>query len=298
MENLMKVGFIGRGNMGAAIAGNILRAGHQLTVWNRSPAPVAELVGRGAVAAKAPQDALRGDVVFSMLANDAALQEVGLTGPLLDHAAPGLVHVNLATISIELALQMAQAHAVRGVGYVASPVFGRPDAAAAAQLIVIASGAGKDIARVRPILEAIGRRVAVVGEIPEQANLFKIAGNFMLAAAIETMGEAIALVRKGGLDPALFIDLLTTSLFAAPAYQGYGALIVAQKYEPAGFKLRLGMKDAGLALAAGRQLQVPLPLVDLIHEHFVEAIASGLGDKDWAALASLAAAKAGLPGAA
>jgi 3-hydroxyisobutyrate dehydrogenase-like beta-hydroxyacid dehydrogenase len=233
-----------------------------------------------------------------MLANDAALQEVGLTGPLLDHAAPGLVHVNLATISIELALQMAQAHAVRGVGYVASPVFGRPDAAAAAQLIVIASGAGKDIARVRPILEAIGRRVAVVGEIPEQANLFKIAGNFMLAAAIETMGEAIALVRKGGLDPALFIDLLTTSLFAAPAYQGYGALIVAQKYEPAGFKLRLGMKDAGLALAAGRQLQVPLPLVDLIHEHFVEAIASGLGDKDWAALASLAAAKAGLPGAA
>jgi 3-hydroxyisobutyrate dehydrogenase-like beta-hydroxyacid dehydrogenase len=298
MENLMKVGFIGLGNMGAAIAGNILRAGHQLTVWNRSPAPVAELVGRGAVAAKAPQDALRGDVVFSMLANDAALQEVGLTGPLLDHAAPGLVHVNLATISIELALQMAQAHAVRGVGYVASPVFGRPDAAAAAQLIVIASGAGKDIARVRPILEAIGRRVAVVGEIPEQANLFKIAGNFMLAAAIETMGEAIALVRKGGLDPALFIDLLTTSLFAAPAYQGYGALIVAQKYEPAGFKLRLGMKDAGLALAAGRQLQVPLPLVDLIHEHFVEAIASGLGDKDWAALASLAAAKAGLPGAA
>lgn len=294
----MKVGFIGLGNMGAAIAGNILRAGHQLTVWNRSPAPVAELVGRGAVAAKAPQDALRGDVVFSMLANDAALQEVGLTGPLLDHAAPGLVHVNLATISIELALQMAQAHAVRGVGYVASPVFGRPDAAAAAQLIVIASGAGKDIARVRPILEAIGRRVAVVGEIPEQANLFKIAGNFMLAAAIETMGEAIALVRKGGLDPALFIDLLTTSLFAAPAYQGYGALIVAQKYEPAGFKLRLGMKDAGLALAAGRQLQVPLPLVDLIHEHFVEAIASGLGDKDWAALASLAAAKAGLPGAA
>ena len=294
----MKVGFIGLGNMGAAIAGNILRAGHQLTVWNRSPAPVAELVGRGAVAAKAPQDALRGDVVFSMLANDAALHEVGLTGPLLDHAAPGLVHVNLATISIELALQMAQAHAVRGVGYVASPVFGRPDAAAAAQLIVIASGAGKDIARVRPILEAIGRRVAVVGEIPEQANLFKIAGNFMLAAAIETMGEAIALVRKGGLDPALFIDLLTTSLFAAPAYQGYGALIVAQKYEPAGFKLRLGMKDAGLALAAGRQLQVPLPLVDLIHEHFVEAIASGLGDKDWAALASLAAAKAGLPGAA
>jgi 3-hydroxyisobutyrate dehydrogenase-like beta-hydroxyacid dehydrogenase len=297
MENLMKVGFIGLGNMGSAIAGNILKAGHQLTVWNRSPAPVAELVGRGAMAAKTPQDALHGDCVFSMLANDAALREVGLAGPLLHHAAPGLVHVNLATISIELARQMAEAHAARGVGYVAAPVFGRPDAAAAAKLIVIAAGAGKDIARVRPLLEVVGQRVAVVGEVPEQANLFKIAGNFMLAAAIETMGEAIALVRKGGLDPALFIQVLTTSLFAGPAYQGYGALIVAQKYEPAGFKLQLGMKDAGLALAAGSQLQVPLPLASLVHDHFIEAMASGWAEKDWAALAGLAAAKAGLPGA-
>ena len=293
----MKVGFIGLGKMGAAIAGNILRAGHQVTGWNRSSAPVADLVARGAVAAKAPADALRGDVVFSMLANDAAVQELGLAGPLLDHAAPGLVHVNLATVSIELARRMAQVHAARGVGYVAAPVFGRPDAAAAAKLIVIAAGADKDIARVRPILEAIGQRVAVVGEAPEQANLFKIAGNFMLAAAIETMGEAVALVRKGGIDPALFIQVLTTSLFAAPAYQGYGALIVAQKYEPAGFKLSLGMKDAGLALAAGTQLQVPLPLASLVNDHFIEAMASGMGEKDWAALAALAAAKAGLPGA-
>ncbi|MGA7676170.1 MAG: NAD(P)-dependent oxidoreductase [Rhizomicrobium sp.] len=291
----MKVGFIGLGNMGAAIAGNILKAGHQLTVWNRSQAPVAELVGKGAVAAKAPEDTLQGDAVFSMLANDAALGEIGLTGPLLEHAAPGLVHVNLATISIELARQMTEAHAACGVDYVATPVFGRPDAAAAAKLIVIAAGAGKDIARVRPVLEAIGQRLAVVGETPEQANLFKIAGNFMLAVAIETLGEAIALVRKGGIDPAVFIEVLTTSLFASPAYQGYGALIVAQKYEPPRFKLRLGMKDAGLALAAGDQLQVPLPLASLVHDHFIEAMASGLGDKDWAALASLAAAKAGLP---
>jgi 3-hydroxyisobutyrate dehydrogenase-like beta-hydroxyacid dehydrogenase len=294
----MKVGFIGLGNMGAAIAGNILRAGHQLTVWNRSPAPVADLVGHGAAAAKTPKDALQGDVLFTMLADDAALHEVGLAGPLLEHAPPGLVHVNLATVSVDLARRLIQAHAARGVGYIAAPVFGRPDAAATAKLIVIAAGADKDIARVRPILEAIGQRVAIVGEAPEQANLFKIAGNFMLAAAIETMGEAVALVRKGGIDPALFIQVLTTSLFAAPAYQGYGALIVAQKYEPAGFKLRLGMKDTGLALAAGAQLQVPLPLASLVNDHFIEAMASGLGEKDWAALASLAAAKAGLPGAA
>ena len=292
----MKVGFIGLGNMGAAIAGNILGAGHQVTVWNRSPAPVADLVGRGAVAAKTPKEALQGDVLFSMLANDAAIREVGLTGPLLEQAAPGLVHVNLATVSIELARQMAKAHAARGVGYVAAPVFGRPDAAAAAKLVVVAAGAEKDIARVRPLFDAIGQRVAVVGEAPEQANLFKIAGNFMLAAAIETMGEAVALVRKGGIDPALFIQVLTTSLFAAPAYQGYGALIVAQKYDPAGFKLSLGMKDAGLALAAASQLQVPLPLASLVHDHFIEAMASGMGEKDWAALAGLAAARAGLPG--
>jgi 3-hydroxyisobutyrate dehydrogenase-like beta-hydroxyacid dehydrogenase len=293
----MKVGFIGLGNMGAAIAGNILGAGHQVTVWNRSSAAVAALVGRGAVAAKAPKDALQGEALFSMLANDAAIGEVGLTGPLLEEAAPGLVHVNLATISIALAREMAQVHAARGIGYVAAPVFGRPDAAAAAKLVVIAAGADKDIGRVRPLLEAIGQRVAVVGKAPEQANLFKIAGNFMLASAIETMGEAVALVRKGGLDPALFIQVLTTSLFAAPAYQGYGALIVAEKYEPAGFKLELGKKDAGLALAAGSELQVPLPLVSLIHDHFIEAMAAGLGEKDWAALAGLAAAKAGLPGA-
>lgn len=293
----MKIGFIGLGNMGQAIVANILRAGHQVTVWNRSSGPVAALVAQGAVAAKSPEQTLQGDAIFSMLANDAALAEVGLTGVLLDKAAPGLVHVNMATISTALARQLTEVHGARGLGYVAAPVFGRPDAAAAAKLIVVAAGADKDIARVKPVLEAIGRRVAVVGTVPEQANLFKIAGNFMLAAAIETLGEAIALVRKGGIDPAIFHEVLTTTLFAAPIYQAYGALIVAQKYEPPGFKLRLGMKDAGLALAAGNELQVPLPLASLVHDHFIEAMVAGLGEKDWAALASVAAAKAGLPSA-
>jgi 3-hydroxyisobutyrate dehydrogenase-like beta-hydroxyacid dehydrogenase len=290
----MKIGFIGLGNMGQAIVANILRAGHQVTVWNRSPGPVTALAAQGAIVAKAPVETLQGDAVFSMLANDAALAEVGLTGAVLDKASPGLVHVNMATISTALARQLTEAHLARGLGYVAAPVFGRPDAAAAAKLIVIAAGSDKDIARVQPVLEVIGRRVAVVGQVPEQANLFKIAGNFMLAAAIETLGEAIALVRKGGIDPAIFHEVLTSSLFAAPVYQGYGALIVAQKYEPPGFKLRLGMKDAGLALAAGAELQVPLPLASLVHDHFIEAMVAGLGEKDWAALACVAATKAGL----
>jgi len=290
----MKIGFIGLGGMGAAIAKNILAAGHQITVWNRSPEPVSALAALGATAAQNPKDAMQGDAVFSMLANDAALHDVGLGGPLLDGAASGLVHVNMATISVEYAHQMAEAHAARSLGYVAAPVFGRPDAAAAAKLVVIAAGAAKDIARVQPILEKIGQRLTVVGEIPEKANLFKIAGNFMIASAIETMGEAVALLRKGGVDPAVFVDVLTNTLFAAPVYKGYGGIIVNQKYDPPGFKLKLGYKDAGLTLAAADALQVPLPLASLVHDHFVEAMASGLGEKDWAALASLAARKAGL----
>ena len=291
----MKVGFIGLGAMGRAIASNIMKAGHQVTVWNRSPDAAEALARQGAIMAKSPADTLQGDCLVSMLANDAALHDVGLDGPLLDRAASGLVHANMATVSVALARELGAAHTARGLGYVASPVFGRPDAAAAAKLIVVAAGAANDIERVRPVLEAIGQRFAIVGDVPEKANLFKIAGNFMLAAAIETMGEAIALVRKGGVDPAIFIDVLTNSLFAAPAYKGYGALIVGQKYEPPGFKLRLGLKDAGLTLAAANDLQVPLPLANLVHEHFLEALASGLGDKDWAALASLTAGKAGLP---
>ena len=291
----MKVGFIGLGAMGRAIASNIMKAGHQVTVWNRSPDAAEALVKQGAIMAKSPEDALQDDCLISMLANDAALRDVGLDGPLLDRATKSLVHANMATVSVALARELGAAHAARGLGYVASPVFGRPDAAAAAKLIVVAAGAANDIERVRPVLEAIGQRFAIVGDVPEKANLFKIAGNFMLAAAIETMGEAIALVRKGGVDPAIFIDVLTNSLFAAPAYKGYGALIVGQRYEPPGFKLRLGLKDAGLTLAAANDLQVPLPLANLVHEHFLEALASGLGDKDWAALASLTAGKAGLP---
>ena len=291
----MNVGFIGLGGMGRAIAGNILKSGHQLTVWNRSPDAATALAGQGAIVAKKPEDTLQGDCVISMLANDAALRDIGLDGPLLNHAAKGLVHANMATLSVAFARDLSIAHAAHGLGYVASPVFGRPDAAAAAKLIVVAAGAAKHIERMRPVLEAVGQRLAIVGDAPEKANLFKIAGNFMLASAIETLGEAIALVRKGGVDPAIFIDVLTNSLFAAPAYKGYGALIVGQTYEPPGFKLQLGLKDAGLTLAAANELQVPLPLASLIHEHFLEALAAGLGDKDWAALASLAATKAGLP---
>lgn len=290
----MKVGFIGLGGMGSGIAGNILRAGHEVIAWNRSSGPLNALVAQGAVAAPTAQEALETDVVFSMLANDAALQEVGLDGPLLAKASRGLVHVNMATVSIAFAQTLHKAHKALGIGYVAAPVFGRPDAAAAGKLTIIAAGAAQDIARVEPLLVTLGTKYACVGTNPVQANLFKITGNFMIASAIETMGEAAALLRKGGVDPAVFFDVLTNANFSAPVYKIYSKIIADQSYDEAGFKLSLGYKDAGLTLAAAKELETAMPLASVVHDHFLEAMAAGWSEKDWASLALLAAQRAGL----
>ena len=292
----MKIGFIGLGQMGSGIAENLMKAGHELVVWNRSSGPAIALAKKGASVAQEPGGALQTDVLFSMLANDSAIEAIGLAGPLLSHAPRGLVHVNLATISLDLARRLTRAHEARRIGYVAAPVFGRPDVAAAGNLVVAAAGANADIARVRPLLESIGRRMEVVGETPEQANLFKIAGNFMIAGAIESLGEALALVRKGGINPHVFHDTLSTTLFACPVYQGYGAAIVEERFEPAGFPLRLGMKDVRLALDASRHFSTPLPLASLVHDHFIEAEVAGLGDQDWSSIGGLLAKKSGLGG--
>lgn len=292
----MRVGFIGLGAMGQGIAANILKAGHGVIAWNRSPAPVEALEKLGATPAAKPEDALQADALFSMLANDAAVHEVGLDGLLLDRAAKGLVHVNMATIAVAFAREVATAHARHGIGYVAAPVFGRPDAAAAGKLTVVAAGAPEAIAKVEPILKAIGAKYAVVGSDPVHANLFKITGNFMIASAIEAMGEAAALLRKGGVDPKVFFDVMTTANFSAPIYQIYGKIIGEEAYDKAGFKLSLGYKDAGLTLAAAKEFECALPLASVVNDHFVEAIAKGWAEKDWASLALLAAHRAGLKG--
>ena len=290
----MKIGFIGLGKMGSAIATNILKAGHDVTVWNRSAEPVAALAKKGAIPAKAPEDALQGDAVFSMLASDAAMRAVGLDGKLLDGAKKGLIHSCCATISTAFARELTAAHERRGLHYVASPVFGRPDAAAKGQLIVIAAGAPAQVAALKPVYEKIGRRLAVAGDVPERANLFKIAGNFMIASALETMGEAMALLRKGGVDAALFHDVLSNSLFAGPVYQGYGAAIVHRVFEPAGFELKLGLKDVELARAAAGEMQMTMPLADLVVDHFNTAIRDGMGEQDWSAISRVIARQAGL----
>jgi len=290
----MKIGFIGLGAMGAAIAENLVKAGHQVVAWNRSPAPLAALAAKGAVAAKRPAETLQTDILLSMLASDAAIRDIGLDGPLLDGAARGLTHVNMATISVALAAELATAHNERGLSYVAAPVFGRPNAAAEAQLVVIAAGEKAAMAKAMPLLKIIGRRTDVLGERPELANLFKIAGNFWIANVIGVMGESFALLTKGGIDPAQFHGVMTDTLFAAPVYKNYGKQILAKAFDPPGFQLKLGFKDVKLAEEAARDLDVPLPIGNVLHAHFEDAIAAGMGETDWAAVTAEIARKAGL----
>lgn len=290
----MKVGFIGLGAMGSAMASNLVAAGHSVTVWNRSAAACAPLASLGAKVASTPDRAALGDVLCSMLANDQAVRAIFLEGSLLDAMDRGMVHVNHATISVALARELAEAHAQRGLEYVAAPVFGRPDMAAAAKLNILAAGKPSAIDKVQSLLQAMGSKVWPMGEAPERANVAKIAGNFMLASAIESMAEATALTRAYGVSAADFLEVMTSTLFAAPAYQGYGKLIAEERYKPAGFALPLGFKDVGLAQAAGEAARVPLPFAGVLRDAMLEALAAGDADLDWSALALVAARRAHL----
>jgi 3-hydroxyisobutyrate dehydrogenase-like beta-hydroxyacid dehydrogenase len=289
----MDVGFIGLGHMGAAIAGNLVKAGHRVRAWNRSSGPVDKLVADGAERAETAQDTLSGEAVFSMLAHDDAIVEVLLQSGALDAARPGLVHVNLATVSVAFAQRLETEHARRGLGYVAAPVLGRPEVAVLGQLNVLCAGAADSVARVAPLLETFATKVWPLGEAPHRANVVKLACNFALASMIETLGEAGALANAYDVAPATVFEVMTGTLFAAPAYRTYAPLIAQAKFEPAGFKLPLGLKDVRLALAAGEHKHTPLPLASLLRDHFIEAVAAGDEDKDWSALARGAFRRAG-----
>ncbi|MFC5435531.1 NAD(P)-dependent oxidoreductase [Rhodanobacter umsongensis] len=290
----MKVGFIGLGAMGSAMASNLIAAGHTVTVWNRTAAAAEPLVSLGGRIAITADRAAQGEVLCSMLANDQAVREVMLDGGLLDAMDRGTVHVNHATISVALAQLLAEEHEKRGLEYVAAPVFGRPDMAAAAKLNILVAGKPAAIERVQPLLEAMGSRLWPLGEAPERANVAKIAGNFMLASAIESMAEATALTRAHGVSAADFLEVMTSTLFAAPAYQGYGKLIAEQRFKPAGFALTLGLKDVELALSAGSAARVPLPFAGVLRDSLLEALAAGDAGMDWSALALVAARRAHL----
>jgi 3-hydroxyisobutyrate dehydrogenase-like beta-hydroxyacid dehydrogenase len=291
----MTVGFIGLGNMGAAIAGRLLQGGHDLVVWNRSPAAADRLAAeRGVRRAASPAETLQGDLAFSMLADDAAVEATLVGSGALAAAAKGLVHVNCATVSVTLSERLEAMHQALGLAYVAAPVLGRPDAAAAGQLHVLAAGEAAALARARPLLELVGQRVWAVGDHAPMANVVKLACNFALAATIETLGEAGALAKAHGVEPQTLYEVMTGSLFASPAYRVYAGLIGEQRFEPAGFRMPLGLKDVRLALEAGEARHAPLPIASLLRDHFLAAIARGDAEKDWSAVAMTAFRNAGL----
>jgi 3-hydroxyisobutyrate dehydrogenase-like beta-hydroxyacid dehydrogenase len=285
----MKIGFIGLGNMGAGMAANLLDAGHAVAAYNRSPGKVAAIVDRGAEPAATVADACRGDVVVSMLADDAAVEAVTYgDGGILASLSAGAVHVSCSTISAELTERLAAGHAAAGQRFVAAPVFGRPEAAAAAKLFVVAAGDAEAVRDVTPMFDAIGQRTFVVSEDPRAASLIKLSGNFLIASVIESLGEAMALVSKGGVDKQTYLELLTSTLFDAPVYRTYGGLLARQEFEPAGFAATLGLKDARLVLAAGEQMRVPMPIASLIRDRFLTLLAHGGADLDWSALGTVA----------
>jgi 3-hydroxyisobutyrate dehydrogenase-like beta-hydroxyacid dehydrogenase len=277
----MEVGFIGIGRMGRAMAFNLARAGHAVRAWNRSPmAPIA-----GVAIAAAPSEVFQAEVVFTMLADDAAVREVVLAPGILQAARPGLVHVVSATISIACAEELAAQHAAAGVAYLSAPVFGRPEVAETAELGIVAAGPAAAVEKVRPLLEVVGRRIWVLGEDPKLANAAKIAGNMMIAMAIEAMAEAAALVQGAGLSPQAFFPLvLQTQFGGSRAYENYSAKILSRDHEP-GFRLRLGLKDLGLAAAAADRSGLRLPMLRALRRQMTEAAEAGLGERDWSAIA-------------
>uniref|UniRef100_B0SVG7 6-phosphogluconate dehydrogenase NAD-binding n=1 Tax=Caulobacter sp. (strain K31) TaxID=366602 RepID=B0SVG7_CAUSK len=281
----MDIGFIGLGAMGKAMVEALLEKGHAVTVWNRSPGPAAELATLGARVAGTIDETLRGDIVLSILAHDQAIRDVLLDA--LPRARPGLTHVNLATISTAFARELADRHAALGLEYVAAPVFGRPPVARAGSLNVLAAGAPEAVARALPVLEALAVKVWPMGEDPVRANAVKIAGNLMIVSAVEAMGEAAALGAAHGVPAADLLDMLTSTIFAAPIYKTYGAMIAQGRYHPPGFAADLALKDVRLAQAAGDEKGLALPLADLV-ESGLEALLAGEGETpDLAALAEV-----------
>ena len=274
----MDIGFIGLGNMGRAIATRLLGAGHRLRVWNRSAQPLEPLVAAGAEAAGSAREACAAEVVFSILSDDSAVREVVLPG------APGSVHVNMATISPQLSDELAARFGAAGCGYVAAPVLGRPDVAAAGELNILAAGAPADLERVQGLFDVIGKKTWRFGERPAQANVVKLAMNFMLAAAIESMGEAAALASGYAIEPARLFELVSQTFFPGAVYQGYGRVIAESRFEPAGFRARLGLKDVRLALAAAEAVHAPLPLASLMRDSLLEGLARGEGEWEFGAV--------------
>jgi 3-hydroxyisobutyrate dehydrogenase-like beta-hydroxyacid dehydrogenase len=290
----MKIGFIGLGHMGSAMAKNLVLAGHDVTVFNRTPGRTGVLLQLGAHEATDIAGVCRAEVVITMLSDDAAVAQIALSGEgLVANLPNNAVHLSMSTIGVELSRRLAQAHTQAGQRYVAAPVLGRPDMAAAGSLFIAAAGDPTSVDACRPLLDAIGQKTVWIGSEPAAANLVKLTGNFLQAAVIEALGEAIALIGKAGIDRRAYVEFLTTTVFTAPAYKIFGPLIADGMFEPAGFAAPLGYKDIRLALAAADSLRVPMPLANLVHDRFLRLLAQGGDRLDWAAIGGLAGEDAG-----
>jgi 3-hydroxyisobutyrate dehydrogenase-like beta-hydroxyacid dehydrogenase len=290
----MKLGFIGLGHMGAAMAANLLKAGHDVSVFNRSPGKSGALVKLGARVAADVAGVCGGDVVITMLADDDAAFDIAFgEGGLLAHLPKGAIHLSMSTISVALSKRLSQAHVQAGQRYVAAPVFGRPDMAAAAQLFIVAAGDPAAVDACKPLFDALGQKTSTIGVEPSAANLVKLTANFLQASVIESLGEAIALIGKAGINRRDYVNLLTSTIFTAPAYKIFGPLIADGTFGPAAFAAPLGYKDIRLALAAAESLRVPMPLASLLHDRFLRLFAQGGEKLDWSAIGGLATQDAG-----
>jgi 3-hydroxyisobutyrate dehydrogenase-like beta-hydroxyacid dehydrogenase len=286
----MKIGFIGLGHMGSGMAANLIRAGHEVAVYNRTPGKAEKLVDLGAKASTQASEVCHGEAVITMLSNDDAVESVVFAKQgILANLPKGAVHISSSTISVALSKRLATAHESAGQHFVAAPVFGRPEAAAEGKLFVMVGGVPEAVKICTPLFDVIGQKTFVMSERPEAANLVKLSGNFLIASVIEALGEAIALVGKGGLDKQDYLNLLTSTIFNVPIYKTYGGLIVGRKFEPAGFAAPLAQKDIRLALAAAEDLRVPMPIASLLRDRFLTLLAHGGDALDWSAIGGLAA---------
>lgn len=292
-SSLLQISVLGLGQMGAPIARNLVARGFAVRVWNRDAVKTATVPG--AVACTSVANAVAGaDVAITMLADDAALRDVTLgAGGVLDTLPRGAVHLGMSTVSLAIVRELVQAHRVRDQQYIAAPVFGRPDVAAAAKLFIVPGGPAATLARLAPVFAAIGQATFPMAT-PEQAALAKLAGNFMIAGTLEMLAEALAFGEKGGIEPEQLLGLLTGTVFGSPVVNRYGPMIARTEFEPAGFALRLGLKDVNLVLAASQQLGLTMPVASVVQQHLVDAVDKGRGEIDIAGVATVVREAAGL----
>ena len=291
-----QIGFIGLGNMGQPMVKNLIKAGYKVKVYNRTPNKASEVVAAGAEQVNRPCDVVTQDgIVVTMVSNDQALEELifGSDG-IGETLGENGIHLSMSTVAPETSRKIAQFHQEKGSFYIASPVFGRPDAAAAQKLWILSSGNKEARERVKPVQESMGQHVFDLGDEPGNANVVKLGGNFMIMAAMEAMAEAFNLAEKNGMDRQTVAEVYSSTLFNCTVYNGYGSMIAKKMFEPAGFQLALGLKDCNLVLDEANSTKTPMPLANLLHNRLLSSAAKGRGNLDWSALTKMANEEAGL----